>query len=417
MQDLRSRRYDTDFWGLRGGRRKPGRKKAGVASEQDTSKASKEQMVLDNTRDAQACVELLASLSADDLRARLLKSRYNFSGRRREQLEAIKANTQLDDNWLEEAAEALCVPMQLHNGCRRQAIVVESVVSAAASLRQQKTTSASSQDAERRLRVLRGMRGNSQALKLAKSLGMKGQTLGIRGQAAYEDLRQRILTRSCPEDLRLKVVSEFIDAQGRLPRVGVQDGQHARAYLDSALDRRYVSSNSGEQLSLIAAAEWQELFNRLPEADQPQWQEDPVMLLARDYYDEHGDLAVKPGSKDSDDPEVRLKEGLKVLRKSRFQDARDADGRLLRRQLSSPDIAAWEAQFPKNILWGTLRQTEIYVPGSAVTGRRHEWPRVPLLGKACACYLCGSDFSTRAELRQHWLEHHIDLPEETKCRS
>ena len=111
---------------------------------------------------------------------------------------------------------------------------------------------------------------------------------------------------------------------------------------------------------------------------------------------------------------MRLKEGLKMLRKARFQDARDADGRLLRRHLTSPDIAAWEARFPKNILWGTLRQAEPYVPGEAVKGSRHEWPREPVLGKACACYLCGSDFSTKAELRQHWLDQHIDLPEEVK---
>ena len=140
-------------------------------------------------------------------------------------------------------------------------------------------------------------------------------------------------------------------------------------------------------------------------------------MLAQEYHEEHGDLDVKPVSKDSDNLEVRFKEGLKTLRKAKFQDARDADGRLLRRQLTLPDIAAWEARFPKNILWGTLRQTETYVAGEAVTGRRREWPRVPVLGKPCACYLCGADFSTRAELRQHWLDEHINLPQEVKLCS
>ena len=54
------------------------------------------------------------------------------------------------------------------------------------------------------------------------------------------------------------------------------------------------------------------------------------------------------------------------------------------------------------------------MPGAAVLGARHEWPREPLLCKPVPCYLCGKDFDSKDQLLAHWRDEHVALPEREK---
>jgi len=80
---------------------------------------------------------------------------------------------------------------------------------------------------------------------------------------------------------------------------------------------------------------------------------------------------------------------------------------MIRQQLTTQDIAKWEAAIPKDILWSAVRAKGHYVPAEAIQGDRHIWARTPFLCKPCGCYLCGQDFESKAELTQHWRQHHI----------
>ena len=107
----RSRRYDFDFWGKAGGRRKPGRKRKTDAVAAD---AKEEQLLAqtraNNERSVELCRALLVELDEEDLRRRLSESRYNRGGSARELKEKMVAHVVLDDRWLFEAVSASHVP-------------------------------------------------------------------------------------------------------------------------------------------------------------------------------------------------------------------------------------------------------------------------------------------------------------------
>ena len=142
--------------------------------------------------------------------------------------------------------------------------------------------------------------------------------------------------------------------------------------MQSALARRHASALTGEQLSPGDVAQWQQLLDRIPEAQRPEWQADPLRQQLQDHYEEHGHLNVRPSTRRRDDPDRLLLNGLKLLRRARLDDVRDENGFLLRRQLSPGDLASWETVIPANVLWGTVRQTEAYIPGSVILGSRCE---------------------------------------------
>ena len=61
-----------------------------------------------------------------------------------------------------------------------------------------------------------------------------------------------------------------------------------------------------------------------------------------------------------------------------------------------------------------MRERGDYIPGSAISGTRHEWPRMPFLPKAYGCYLCGSGFDSHRELVCHWKQSHLTLAADHK---
>ena len=112
---------------------------------------------------------------------------------------------------------------------------------------------------------------------------------------------------------------------------------------------------------------------------------------------------------------------LDVVRRARIQDVMGHEWdsskhkcgspqTLLRRKLSPAAVAAWEAAFGAAWRWLPAREKEAYIPGDAVLGSRHEWPREPSLCRAVGCYICGADFESKEELAKHARGDHFSLP-------
>ena len=93
---------------------------------------------------------------------------------------------------------------------------------------------------------------------------------------SHMELKERILLRTCPEDLRLAVVAEFLRTEGRLPADVSVAERAAHLYLGSALRRRYASTDSGEQLTSAQVAQWDALLQQVPSDARPSWESDPV---------------------------------------------------------------------------------------------------------------------------------------------
>ncbi|CAK0803316.1 unnamed protein product [Prorocentrum cordatum] len=408
--DFAASRYAADFWGLAGGRGKPGRRKRTAAADEGPQVECRDYSNC-NQRNEDACKDLLISLATDDLRGRLTRSRYDLeSARRSERLRQIEAGKALDDDWLGEAASAFNVPTRK----RKQMQVVEDVLEAVRQTRQRAPGTATAMDADRREALRRRTWSSMAALHEAKVWGMRATQRDIQRPQGVDALRDELLVRSCPEDLRLRVVGECLQRRGGWPAEAADlggDDLWARRYLHSAMARRYASASTGEQLLPGDVARWQQLLDRIPEAQRPTWQADPLRQQLQAHYEEHGHLNVRPSTRRADDPDRLLLEGLKVLRRARLEDVRGERGHLLRRQLSPGDMAAWETAVPANVLWGTVRQAEAYIPGSAILGSRCEWPREPVCCQPCPCYLCGQDFATKQLLQEHWREEHVNLPE------
>ena len=167
----RSRRYDRDFWGKAGGRRRPGRRKVGAEeaadAEEETLLAQTRQ---DNARDLEQCRNLLMEMDQVELRRRLLGCRYNCGGSANESEARMAQHAVLDDRWLQEAAEAFGVAVkctkQKSEGekvaralYKKQADLVEDVLVAVRRGRIQPSGDAAERDLRRRLQLLEAMKG------------------------------------------------------------------------------------------------------------------------------------------------------------------------------------------------------------------------------------------------------------------
>ena len=348
---------------MAGGRRKPGRVNEKENKEAVAARKLIAQHALDNEKDPEKCRALCMDLDDDDLRRRLEKSRWNFQGTVKKLQLEIRANRALDDFWLLEAANAYGVPHRTTSGVRLQRDVLEEVMKAVRCARAQQNASvatAYAKDLRRRAKLMELLRTGSGVCQQAKELGVplpKGRYMLL---GYMEDaFKQQLLVCSCSEDLRLAVVSEFIAKEGRLPDEFAEAETIVAAYVKSALARRYVSDQSdgvgGEQLSSEQVAQWEAVFAELPQAAQPVWQEDPVLVAAKDYFEAYGDLNVTDNAK--------LCADLLVLRKAHHRDQWKPRGDeasptyLLRRQLSAEQIATWESVLPKDQLWVMLRST------------------------------------------------------------
>ena len=410
----RSQRYDLDFWGKAGGRKRAGRKPQARTDQEELTSGQRQQVQANNKRDLERCRTLLLSLDWEDLKQRLLQSRWNpgHEGQRWDEeagwLAKDGETVVLDDSWLQEACRAFNVPTARGGGRKfKQSEAVDSVLEAVRAERALRNGPAALRDAQRRSFHLERLRDRVAVQQEAKKAGIKAKgSIGI--------LRDTILHRSCPEQLRGAVVAEIIAARQRLPVVDVECEAPAYAYVEGALARRHLSTSVGEQLTAEQIRQWEAVFAVLPPETRPAWREDPVLLRAREYFEVHGNLEIPKTKRGRDPEQTQLANDLRHARAAKLRDVRDRKGVLLRRQLSDNDIARWEQALGSDWRWSEPRQRQAYIAGSIVDGSRHEWPRLPYFSKPCGCYLCGEDFDSKLDLVAHWRDAHIDAAADVK---
>ena len=109
-------RYHVDFWGKAGGRRKPGRKKAGAAAVAGDEKLLAETQ-RNNEKDLRLCRELLVTLDEEVLRSRLVASRWDEAGCSKALAADMASGRALDELRRETAPAARLVPRQLLARC------------------------------------------------------------------------------------------------------------------------------------------------------------------------------------------------------------------------------------------------------------------------------------------------------------
>ena len=283
---MRSRRYDLGFWEQLGGHR--------IWEEEDGDVL--EQTRLDNQRDLERCRALLLEMTEEDLHEILMRSRFNVGGSATEHNAAIDAHKAVDDKWLDEAAAAYHVPItciklsaqgRVRNSSRRQADVVNDVIVEVRKARHCLRGAAADKDIRRKHELMETMSDRFGLSAAAKACHIHRR----RGEAAAA-LKERILLRSCPEDLRIAVASEFVAQHGRLPNAELDAERSVRQYVDSALARRWLTTDSGEQLTQRHISEWDAVFERIAESGRPAWEEDPVFLMVQRFYTAHGHLCV-----------------------------------------------------------------------------------------------------------------------------
>ena len=111
--------------------------------------------------------------------------------------------------------------------------------------------------------------------KLARQLGVRCVKTDLKA------VKNKVLVVSCPEQLRLEVVEEIVEREGRLPSAGVDAEFFAHAYVESALERRHISAESGEQLTGAQVIRWEAIFERVSSVTRIVWPEDPVFSKPR----------------------------------------------------------------------------------------------------------------------------------------
>ena len=118
-----------DFWGKAGGHRKAGRKGAGAAAAAADERLLAETQ-RDNQQDLQRCRELLVNLDEEELRSRLVASRWNDGGSVKTLVADMDSGRALDDRWLREAAAAFNVEIRRDHKHLRKEAVADAVVTA-----------------------------------------------------------------------------------------------------------------------------------------------------------------------------------------------------------------------------------------------------------------------------------------------
>ena len=247
---------------------------------------------------------------------------------------------------------------------------------------------------------------------------------------SFEERREIVLSRECPERLRLSVVEDFVMREKRLPRSdgGAAFEDVALRYVNSALERRHESRASGEQLHHDEIAAWEVVF----QGHDVEWLDDQTLVDAKAFYlSNHGKLNPKKYAwihrkkGELSDEEERLKlqdvlaHKLDLVRRAKVGDVysyfnhQDKRRFLLRRQLSSDAMLRWEAEFGDEWQWFCGREGDAYIPGERIEGERFEWSREPLRCKALGCFLCGEEVDTKRELIKHWRHDHMHLPKDS----
>jgi len=246
-----------------------------------------------------------------------MRSRFNFGGSAGEIVKKMEANKTLDDRWLEEAANAFHVSV-LEAGTRRthirrkQADVVEDVIASVQRSRRIVSGSAAEMD-ESRMRQLEA----SMASSAGKWAAAKNCYVSRAGHNTRQ-VKDKVILRSCPEELRLAVVSEFVARTSRLPMPDCEVEDTAWQYVSSAVGRRWNTTATGEQLTAQQVSAWNGVLSTVAESSRPAWQEDPLFLIAQQVYADHNTIVGFKAKKHDCSNEAELARGLVVLRKALY---------------------------------------------------------------------------------------------------
>ena len=144
----------------------------------------------------------------------------------------------------------------------------------------------------------------------------------------------------------------------------------AALYLCSAMERRYSSTSSGEQLSQQQVTAWGQCLAILPDAAAvPQWQEDAAYLGALMFFSSHRHLEAQKLNKkrmekasEEERQEDRLARALDGVRRAKVNDVIECTRRkrtdrchakpvLIRRRLCEDAVQKWEAAFGSAWHW------------------------------------------------------------------
>ena len=245
-------------------------------------------------------------------------------------------------------------------------MLVDEVMRAAAAVRHIDEGTTAGRDGTRRHARLCELTHISQVRHHVSATGLISYTKGT----PIEDVREQLLLYECPEDLRLAVVAEFIEAKRRTPQLEAEDVAERRTatYCNSAPWRKQLSTASGPQLTPEDVVAWDSLWAALLPAPAPSWVEDPVFMRACAYYAEQGHHNAQKHNKkmiaaktDADRGGDSLARDLEIVRRARLQDVwayprsshhrANSQPTLLRRKLMPTTIAKWENEFGLAWVW------------------------------------------------------------------
>ncbi len=139
-----------------------------------------------------------------------------------------------------------------------------------------------------------------------------------------------------------------------IPHIAATDIKEKRAatYLESALGRCWLSTKTGEQLSMEEVQQWEMTWASLPSSIRPSWMPDPVFERAKVFYktNEHLDVQSHKKPKAENREVDRLARDLTVVRRAKVEDVLDRmpsldKQHLLRRQLPQEQAFLWEREF------------------------------------------------------------------------
>ena len=381
-----SQRYQFDSWG-KYGQSKGGRGHGNIATRahQEVNEPSYWQAEADVEWDLAACRSLLLTLSADDLRARLLDSPWR------------QGKAPRGVNWLKEAAAAFGVAIKTSRArgatgtYKPKEDIVQEVVNQVVATQAIQIGSSSERDERRRQERMESLVRRADVLAARKRITLLHTVAGM----DFQQMREDVLLFECPEKLRQAIVAEHIARCGALPQADAPDliGRRAALYAQSALERSHLSTAAGPQLTHEERLAWDEVWATLPLQLRPLWQEDPVLLRAQEFYDRYGHLNVQKHNllklkqmAAEERAGDKLARELDVVRRAKVQDVKDyvrcakrkGNGwsTLLRRKLSAEAVAKWEDSFGPAWAWLPGRIKEAYMPSIAMKGPRVEWTKV-----------------------------------------
>ena len=110
---------------------------------------------------------------------------------------------------------------------RNQQQVVEDVLEAVRQARQRAPGTATAADADRREALHRRTWTSTAVLHEANAAGMRAASKDVNQRHGVDALREELLVRSCPEDLRLRVVGERLQRRGGWPSEAADLGEDA----------------------------------------------------------------------------------------------------------------------------------------------------------------------------------------------